>query len=100
RGVRVGADERVGICDRAAVLLIDEHGFREVFKIHLMDDPDVRRHDAAILKCLLSPLQKYVSFTIALEFAIRIEGKSRSCAELIDLDRVVDDEVHLLKRID
>src|SRR5215475_15314539 len=65
-----------------------------------MHDSDIRRHNAAILKCLLSPFQKNVSLSVTFELAIGIECERGGCAELVDLHGMIDDEIDLLKRID
>ena len=83
-GVRIGADERVGIID--AVLL--EHALGEVFEIHLVHDADAGRHDAEGLERLLAPLEELVALAVALEFELEVaaaahrrEPKKSTCTE-------------------
>src|SRR5262245_59610076 len=98
--MRIRANQRVGISDLAAVLLMYENRLCDVLQIHLMHDTDIRRDDTAVLECLLSPLQKHISFAIALQFPLGIESEGARSAELIHLNRVIDNEVDLLQRID
>src|SRR5262245_66287416 len=65
-----------------------------------MHDSDIRRHNAAILKCLLSLFQKNISLSVTFELAIGIECERGKNAELVDLHRMIDDKIDLLKRID
>ena len=44
-GVRVGADERIGICDALSAGFMNENDARQVFKVHLVDDAGIGRHD-------------------------------------------------------
>ena len=99
-GMRIRADHRIGISARGAVRFLDVNDRRDVLDIHLMHDADVRRHGAEILKCLLPPLEEHVSLAIAFQFAIGIETECFGSSELIHLNRVIDDQIHLLKRID
>ena len=64
RRVRVGADERVGIGQRAAVSGFREDHAREVLEIDLMDDAGVGRNDAEILEGLLPPAQEHVALAV------------------------------------
>ena len=98
--VRIGTDQGVWIGSFPAVLRFNEDGLRNVFEIYLMHDTDVGWHDATILKGRLSPFQKDVSFAVPLQFPVGIEGESGRRSELIDLDRMIDDKIHLLERID
>src|SRR5438552_5577394 len=85
RRVRVRTHERVRIGDAAAVLLVDVDGASKVFKIHLMDDAGIGRHNRAVAERLLSPLQKDVSLAIALQFEVGIDPERRYTSESIDL---------------
>ena len=71
-GVRVGADERVGIGGALAAFFVHKNHARQVFKIHLMHDAGVRRHDGKIAEAGLPPAQKRVTFFIPLEFQQRV----------------------------
>ena len=65
RGMRIGADQRVGIGDLLAVLLFAEDNARQVFEIDLMDDAGVGGNDAEVVEGRLGPPQKRVAFLVA-----------------------------------
>src|SRR5262249_41705427 len=67
RRVRVGADERVGVRERAAGRLGVDDDAREVFEVHLMDDAGVGRHDAEVAERVLTPAQERVALAVARE---------------------------------
>ena len=76
RRMRVGADERVGICERAAVGCLRRHDdTRQIFEIHLMDDAGIRRDDAEVVERVLSPAQKRVALLIARELELGVQLK-------------------------
>ena len=58
-----------------------------------MDDPSPRRHDPEVVECLLREFEELIAFTIPgeLEFHVPVEGLAG--AEVIDLHRVVDDQI-------
>ena len=66
-----------------------------------MDDAGVRRDDAEVVERLLAPAEEAVALLVALELEL-----ARSCAsavlaaELVDLHRVIDDELDGLERVD
>ncbi len=96
----VGANQRVGHRNSALFIFTQEHAFGQELQIHLMHDPDVRRHDAKVVERLLSPAQKLVSFTVSLEFTIDVKLQCVFAAEAVDLHRMVDHEVDWDQRID
>ena len=96
RRVRVGADERVGIVD--AVLLM--HAAREVLEVHLVDDADAGRHDLERVERLHAPFQELVALGVALELDLHVEVERVGRAVVVDLHRVVDDEVDRHERLD
>ena len=102
RGVRIGADQRVGISQRLARLAIrsDEDDARQVFEVDLVHDAGVGRHDGEVLERRLPPAQEGVAFFVALELQLGVELKRLRRAELIHLHRVVDDQLGRLQRID
>ena len=89
-GVRIGADQRVGIREHGRLLAIGEDHGREIFEIHLVHDAGVGRNDAKILKRFLAPAQERVALLIALEFEQRVDAECAVGAELIDLHGVID----------
>ena len=102
RGVRIGADQRVGIGQRLARLAVraDEHHARQVLQIDLVHDAGVRRHDREVLERRLSPAQKRIALFVALELQLGVELERLRRAELIHLHRVVDHQLRRLQRID
>ncbi len=64
-----------------------------------MANAGARGNDSKILKRLLSPTQKYVALSVTLIFDIGIKSKSAVGAELIDLNRMVNDEIDGNERI-
>ena len=89
RRVRVGADERVG--ERDAVAHLDDA--REVLEVDLVDDAGVRRHDREVVERALAPAQERVALAVALELELDVALDREPRRELVDLDRVVDDEL-------
>jgi hypothetical protein len=62
RGVRIGADERVGIVDAVC----SQHALREVLEVHLVHDADAGRHDLEGVERLHAPLEELVARAVAL----------------------------------
>ena len=65
-----------------------------------MADAGAGRHDAEIAERLLAPFQEVVALAVALVFELDIAGEGHRRAELVDDDRMVDDEVDRHQRID
>ena len=65
-----------------------------------MTDAGAWRHDAKILERVLAPAQEDVALLVSLEFEIGVDEERRLRSVLVDLHRVVDDEIDRLKRID
>ena len=65
-----------------------------------MADAGARRHDAEVVERVLSPAQEHVALAVALELHLGVDQERRVGAVLVDLHRVVDDEVDRLQRID
>ena len=76
-GVRIGADERVGIINRLAVDLGGEDALGEVLEIDLVDDADAGRDDLEGLERLLAPLEEFVALAVAGEFEFEVAAASR-----------------------
>ena len=96
RRVRVGADERVGVQHAVAL----EHHAREVLEVDLVHDAGVRRHDLEALEGVLAPAQERVALLVALELALGVDAERVARAEVVDLHRVVDDQLGRDERVD
>ena len=88
--VRIGTDQRVGICHALPVGFLNENHACQVLEIYLVHDTRVRWNDGKIAKCRLPPPQKCVTFLVAHELQLRIDGESPGRPEFIYLYRVVD----------
>jgi hypothetical protein len=100
RGVRIGSNQRVGV---GVGLLADdfrEDSLRQILEVDLVDDSSVRRHYAEVVQRLLSPAQKRVALLIPLELEVGVDEQGRFASVLVDLHRVIDDEIDGLQRID
>ena len=100
RRVRIGADQRVGIHGLLAASLPGHHHAGEVFEVHLVHDAGIGRHDAEIAERILSPAQERVPLLVARELELRVQLKRIRLAEVVDLDRVIDHQLHRLQRVD
>ncbi len=100
RGVRIGADERVGIGHRDAVHRLREHHSREVLDVHLVHDAGVRRNDLEVVECALAPAEEGIALPVARKLQLRVQRKRVLPAEVVHLDRVIDDELDRLQRVD
>ncbi len=100
RRVRVRPDERVRERERAPALVARLDDAREVLEVDLVDDPGVRRDDAEVVEGRLAPAQEGVALAVPLELALGVLEHGHARAELVDLHRVVDDELGGDLRID
>ncbi len=102
RGVRIGADDRIGVGNGVspAGCRGREDDARQVLEVDLVNDACVGRYDLEVQKRLLAPAQEYVALAVAPKLELRILQEGVGCAELVDLHRVVDDELDGLQRID
>ena len=99
-GVGIRAHHRVGKRLHGAVCLFGEDRPRKVFQIDLMHDASVRRDDLEIGKRLLAPTQKLVPLPVALKLQGRVSLRRVRCAEDINHDGVIDDQLRGGKRVD
>jgi hypothetical protein len=83
-GVRVGADERVGV--GLTGLLVSEDDTGEVLEVDLVDDAGVGRHDGEVVERALTPAQEGVALLVSLELALGVEAEGGAGAEGVDLD--------------
>ncbi len=100
RGVGIGADQGVGISHREIAVLVHHHHPRQILEIDLMDDAGVGRHDAEVAEGALAPAQEGVALAVALELALGVDQESGARAVLVDLHRVVDDQLDRLQGVD
>ena len=79
RGVRIGADQRIGERVRLAVCFVDvKHDARQVFEIHLVADAGVGRHNVEIVERRCAPAEERVALDVALVLEFRVERKRPS----------------------
>ena len=67
RRVRVGADQRVGVCALHAVAFLGEDDAREVLEVDLVNDAGVGRHDLEVAEGRLAPAQERIALAVARE---------------------------------
>ena len=65
-----------------------------------MADPGAGRHDAEIFERALRPFEEAVALLILFVFLIDVLFERGVVAEIIDHDRMIDDEIHRHQRID
>src|SRR5581483_5427104 len=70
-----------------------EDAAREELQVHLVADAETRWHDPQAVECLRPPLEEPVALAVAAELHLHIELECLIPAEVVDLDRVIDDEV-------
>ena len=96
RGVRVGPDERVREGDPVAIV---DHRCQEL-QVDLVDDAGAGRDDPQVPEGRLRPAQQLVPLAVAVVFALDVEDERIARPEAVDVDRVVDHEVHRDERVD
>ena len=100
-GVAVCANKRIRIGDQIAVLIhIRPNRFGQIFKVHLVTNPRSRRHNAEIIKRVLTPFEKGITLHVALIFAIHIHLEGPRIAKLVNHHGVVNDQIHGVQRVD
>src|SRR3984957_13582627 len=87
RGVRIGANQRIGKGRPYAVFFCAEHHAREIFEIYLVANSGIRRDNLEIIETLLSPAQKAVALDVTLHFQVSIETERIRGSEPVDLHR-------------
>lgn len=100
RRVAVRADEGVRVVQGVAAVRLLVDAAREVFQVHLVDDAHARRHDLERVERLHAPLHELVALVVALEFQLHVQVERVLLAEVVDLHRVVDDEIDRDQRLD
>ncbi len=95
---RVGVGAHQGVREGHAVP--DGHDLAEVLQIHLVADARAGRHDAEPVEGLLRPSEQRVALTVPAVLPVDVGLVGVPGPEEVDLDRVVDDQVHGDERID
>ena len=65
-----------------------------------MTDAGARRNNTEIFESLLAPLQESVALAIALIFTLNIRLECTRTTEMVDHNRMVDNEINRNLRID
>ena len=94
RGVRVEADDGVRVEQDVVFPLFGDDHPAEVFEVDLVADPRVRGDHAEVGEILLRPLQQGVALAVAFIFPGDVVGEAVDGAGKIDLDAVIDDQLH------
>jgi hypothetical protein len=76
------------------------HAASQVLEVDLVHDAESRRDDAEGVERLHAPLHELVAFEVALELELHVEVERVLGAEVVDHDRVIDDEVDRHQRLD
>ena len=98
--VRVSSDQGIRKGEHLAVDISGRDHAGQVLEIDLVDDAGAGRHDAEVLHRLLRPAQERVSLAVSLVFQLDIAGEGHQGAEVVDLHRVIDDQIDRNQRID
>ncbi len=99
-GVRVGADQRVGIGALDAGLVVGEHHARKVLDVDLVHDAGVGRDDLEVAECRLAPAQERIALAVAGELDRVVVLERVGCAVFVHLHGVVDDQFGRSERVD
>src|SRR5262245_16550778 len=100
RSVRVSADHGVRIHLVLAVRVAMEHDAAEVLEVHLVHDAGVRRHHLEVAERGLAPAQERIALAVALELDLVVRGQRARMAVVVDLHRMIDDQLGGIQRID
>ncbi|MND89956.1 hypothetical protein D3C80_820310 [compost metagenome] len=99
-GVAVGAYDGVGIGDGLLAFVQGPDGLGQVLQVDLVADAGAGRHDAEVVEGRRAPAQEVVALDVALILALDVLAEGLGVAEVVDHDRVVDDQVDGDQRID
>src|SRR5690606_29635574 len=101
RRMAVGADQRVGIGDcRAVLVLAGPDSLRQIFKVYLMADAGSGRYDAEIVERFLAPAEEGIALAVPFHLNLDVLPERGGGAKSVNHDRVVDDEIALRQGID
>src|SRR4030088_670327 len=93
RGMRIGSNQRVWVTNLAFRGESTEHTVSQVLQSHLMHDANSGRHNAERLERLLTPLQKFVTFTITFKLIFELEiNRFRDTGQTYQ-DRMIDCQI-------
>ncbi len=95
-GVRVGTHHRVrvGLDDTGPIVIgCREHHARQILAVDLVNDASVGRNHGQVAERGLTPAQKAVALLVALELELVVAGQGTRVALLVDLHRVIDDQL-------
>jgi hypothetical protein len=98
-GVRVGAHQAVRVGQHLAVALGGEDHPGQVLDVHLVDDAGVGRHHREVAEGVLAPAQEGVALLVAAELDLAVQGQASFVPELVDLHRVIDDQLGRQERV-
>ena len=97
----VCANQCVRISNFFTVLVfVGPDGLGQVFKVHLVADACARWHNAEVVERALTPFEEGIAFHVTLIFAVHVHLESTWVAELVNHDRVVDDQINRVQRVD
>ena len=93
-GVGVGAHQCVRVHGGQALGISCRDHRGQVLQVDLVHDAGTGRHQREVVEGALRPAQERVSLLVALELTRHVHLEGSGNAVVIDLDRVVDDQVH------
>ena len=96
----VGADQGVRVGAEHTVDLTRHDDACEVLDVDLVNDAHAWRNDLEVVEGRLAPAQELVALTVALVLHVHVELDRFGGAEVVDLDRVVDDQLGRSQRVD
>ena len=70
------------------------HAARQIFQIHLMHDTKAWWHNAKSVKCLHTPFHELITLVVAREFQFHVQIQRAFLTEMIDLHRVIHNQIN------
>ncbi len=98
--VAVRSHQRVGNGYRPSAVFAKEHALGQVFQVDLMDNADRRWNRSEIVERLLCPVEQLVPFVVPFEFQFHVLLERIGPTEVVDLHRVVDNQIDRNEWID